>query len=207
MNALYTRIMKRITLLLTAFTLCLGTAHAKPEATPTPTRVIYEFQGDEINQVFRLLARNAKINLIIDNNVTGTITTRLENVTPLQAIEIIASAKNLSFEKKKGIYVIQDKSTPVPIPPPANTATGTTPQPVKTTRPDANLSELVDSFTPVLMKLFDQALDYMARPETAARFARYDRNYYDALIKEGFTADEAFRLVESHRAPLMPIGK
>ena len=74
----------------------LATAHA-----------VNEFQGDDINQVFRLLARQAKISLIISDKVVGTVTVRLENKTPLEAIDIIANSKNLIFEEQKGVYYIK----------------------------------------------------------------------------------------------------
>jgi type IV pilus secretin PilQ/predicted competence protein len=85
-------------------------------AAPVP-RMVNEFQGDDINQVFRLLARQAKISVLISDKVQGTVTTRLENVGPLQAIEIIANSKNLIFEEQSGIYYIktQDEKKAEPL--------------------------------------------------------------------------------------------
>jgi len=85
-------------------------------AAPAP-RTVNEFQGDDINQVFRLLARQAKISLLISDKVQGTVTTRLENVGPLKAIEIIAGSKNLIFEEQAGIYYIktQDEKKQEPL--------------------------------------------------------------------------------------------
>ena len=58
-----------------------------------------EFQGDDVGQVLRLLARQAKVNMVVSDQVTGTVTMRLEDVTALQAINIIAKAKGLSLDQ------------------------------------------------------------------------------------------------------------
>jgi type IV pilus assembly protein PilQ len=77
---------------------------------------VIEFQQEDVGLVFRTLARQAKINLIISDKVTGsgqgasaagTVTTRLENIQPLQAMEIIASSKNLIFEQQGGVYYVK----------------------------------------------------------------------------------------------------
>jgi type IV pilus assembly protein PilQ len=68
---------------------------------------VREFQGDEIGQVLRLLARQAKINLVVSEAVIGTVTMRLEDVTALQAIGIIVKAKGLFMEKIDTVYYIK----------------------------------------------------------------------------------------------------
>ena len=54
---------------------------------------VREFQGDDVGQVLRLLARQAKINMVVSEAVVGTVTMRLEDVTALQAVAIIVKAK------------------------------------------------------------------------------------------------------------------
>ena len=68
---------------------------------------VREFQGDDIGQVLRLLARQAKINMVVSEAVTGTVTMRLEDVTALQAIAIIVKAKNLFMDKIDNVYYIK----------------------------------------------------------------------------------------------------
>ena len=68
---------------------------------------IREFQGDEIGQVLRLLARQAKVNMVVSEAVTGTVTMRLEDVTALQAITIIVKAKSLFLDKIENVYYIK----------------------------------------------------------------------------------------------------
>src|ERR1700681_373721 len=60
---------------------------------------VREFQGDEVGQVLRLLARQAKVNMVVSEAVTGNVTMRLEDVSALQAITIIVKAKSLFLDK------------------------------------------------------------------------------------------------------------
>jgi type IV pilus assembly protein PilQ len=68
---------------------------------------VREFQGDDVGQVLRLLARQAKINMVVSEQVTGTVTMRLEDVTALQAIAIIVKAKNLFMDRIDNVYYIK----------------------------------------------------------------------------------------------------
>src|SRR5438132_8477895 len=68
---------------------------------------VREFQGDDVGQVLRLLARQAKINMVVSDQVTGTVTMRLEDVTALQAISIIVKAKGLFMDKIDTVYYIK----------------------------------------------------------------------------------------------------
>ncbi len=66
-----------------------------------------EFQGDDTGQVLRLLARQAKINLIVSDQVVGTINMRLEDVTALQAIQVICQAKGYDLAQTNGVYYVK----------------------------------------------------------------------------------------------------
>ena len=66
-----------------------------------------EFQGDDVGQVLRLLARQAKINMVVSDQVTGTVTMRLEDVTALQAVAIIVKAKGLFMDQIDHVYYIK----------------------------------------------------------------------------------------------------
>ncbi|MEN3371054.1 MAG: type pilus assembly protein PilQ [Verrucomicrobiota bacterium] len=68
---------------------------------------VREFQGDDVGQVLRLLARQAKINMVVSEAVVGTVTMRLEDVTALQAVEIIVKAKGLFLAKIDNVYYIK----------------------------------------------------------------------------------------------------
>ncbi len=66
-----------------------------------------EFQGDDVGQVLRLLARQAKISIVVSAQVTGTISMRLEDVTAIQAIQVICENQNYDLTQKNGIYYIK----------------------------------------------------------------------------------------------------
>ncbi|MEO5753389.1 MAG: secretin N-terminal domain-containing protein [Chthoniobacterales bacterium] len=68
---------------------------------------VREFQGDDVGQVLRLLARQAKINMVVSEAVAGTVTMRLEDVTALQAVAIIVKAKGLFMDQIENVYYIK----------------------------------------------------------------------------------------------------
>jgi type IV pilus assembly protein PilQ len=68
---------------------------------------VREFQGDDVGQVLRLLARQSKINMVVSEAVVGTVTMRLEDVTALQAVAIIVKAKGLFMDKIDNVYYIK----------------------------------------------------------------------------------------------------
>src|SRR2546421_15252 len=68
---------------------------------------VREFQGDDVGQVLRLLARQSKVNMVVSDAVTGTVTMRLEDVTALQAIAIIVKAKGLFMDKIDNVFYIK----------------------------------------------------------------------------------------------------
>ncbi|MEI8342354.1 MAG: hypothetical protein WCH43_12580, partial [Verrucomicrobiota bacterium] len=70
-------------------------------------RAVNEFQGDDVAQVLRLLARQAKINIVVSDKVDAAqmkITMRLEDKTPIEAIKVIANAKGLTVDENEGVY-------------------------------------------------------------------------------------------------------
>jgi type IV pilus secretin PilQ/predicted competence protein len=97
-----------------------GAPAATPAKTAAPTGTVEEasvadnggvgvreFQGDDVGQVLRLLARQAKINMVVSETVAGTVTMRLEDVTALQSIAIIVKAKSLFMDKIENVYYIK----------------------------------------------------------------------------------------------------
>jgi type IV pilus assembly protein PilQ len=73
-----------------------------------------EFQGDDVAQVLRLLARQAKISLVVSDKINDAqppmkVTMRLENKTPLETIAIIVEDKGLILVQKDGVYYVKTK--------------------------------------------------------------------------------------------------
>ncbi len=44
-------------------------------------------------------------------------------------------------------------------------------------------------------------VEFLARPETAEGYAAFMKNYYDALIKKGFTEEQALRIIAETGIP------
>jgi len=73
---------------------------------------VREFQGDDVGQVLRLLARQAKINMVVSDQLPkdSTVTMRLEDVTALQAIAIIVKAKGLFMDRIDNVYYVKTEA-------------------------------------------------------------------------------------------------
>ena len=92
----------------TATSSTITTPTAEPDSAVENGGVgVREFQGDDVGQVLRLLARQAKVNMVVSETVTGTVTMRLEDVSALQAISIIVKAKGLFMDKIDNVYYIK----------------------------------------------------------------------------------------------------
>lgn len=77
-----------------------------PVANPN-ARAVRDFQGEEITMVLRLLARQAGINIIVSDLITGTINMRVENLTPMETIRVIVDAKGLDLSQTNNVYFIK----------------------------------------------------------------------------------------------------
>ncbi|MEA3212146.1 MAG: type pilus assembly protein PilQ [Chthoniobacter sp.] len=86
-----------------------------PGAAPGAPQVngahLNDFQGDPIDLVLRTLARQAKMNIVVSDQVSqtgGTVNMRIEDKTPREAIEIIVESKGLVLdESKSGVFYIK----------------------------------------------------------------------------------------------------
>ncbi len=77
------------------------------EASPSGGKRAREFQGDDLGQVLRLLARQAKISLMIDDAIKGSVNVRLENASAMETIEAIVHQYKLAMTKdEKGVYFL-----------------------------------------------------------------------------------------------------
>ncbi len=76
-------------------------------------------------------------------------------------------------------------------------------------RHERAMQQAREMFTPLSGQtariMMETQLEVLAHPETAAKLAAFSRNYYKALVKEGFTEAQAFELVKSIGRPLVPM--
>ncbi len=66
----------------------------------------FELRDAEVSDVFRILAHDYKLNLLVDKDVQGKVTATLSSVTLDEALEAIAESQNLVLEKKSNIVKV-----------------------------------------------------------------------------------------------------
>ena len=49
----------------------------------------------------------------------------------------------------------------------------------------------------------DSHLDYLSKPSTTGKLAKFQKNYFDALVQQGFTEEQAIRIISSSANPLI----
>jgi len=72
-------------------------------------------------------------------------------------------------------------------------------------------AEMVRDMLPVMGDMVGTMMNGMfkelARPESARRLAAFTRNYYEALLEEGFTEGQAMEIATAFSVPNLPSGK
>lgn len=71
----------------------------------------FELREVEIGDLFRVLAHDYNLNLLVDKDVQGKVTASLSNVTLEEALATIAETQNLVLEKKGNIIVVKQRMT------------------------------------------------------------------------------------------------
>lgn len=73
-----------------------------------------------------------------------------------------------------------------------------------------NMQAMIDSIGPMFSALmggmYGGIVDYLVQPETAVKLATFAKNYFDELLKRGFTRAEALTLVQGIGVP-GPMGR
>ena len=88
-----------------------GVDGAISDTAAPPLRRAHDFEGEDLNLVLRGLARQAKINMVVSPQVTGLVSMRLENVTPLEAIQTIVKANQLILDQDAtGTYYVKTQA-------------------------------------------------------------------------------------------------
>ncbi|MEI6562631.1 MAG: hypothetical protein WCO68_11235 [Verrucomicrobiota bacterium] len=78
-----------------------------PVALNPNARTVHDIQGDEVATVLRIMARHAGINIVVSDQITGTINMRLENMTPMEVIKVIVEAKGLDLSQTNNVYFVK----------------------------------------------------------------------------------------------------
>lgn len=85
-------------------------------------------------------------------------------------------------------------------PTPADTARGQLPP----AEMNQQMEQMQGMMASVMRNVTQSTMEALADPETARNLARFTRNYYNALVEEGFTEEQALRIVSSMGFPTVP---
>lgn len=90
----------------TLFAACLvalPAVAAAPEAPRTGKRISLQVQRADIQSVLRLLAETGRVNLVMGEDVRGTVTLHLRNVVWDEALDIVLRSNGLGAERSGNI--------------------------------------------------------------------------------------------------------
>lgn len=59
----------------------------------------------------------------------------------------------------------------------------------------------------MMQAMMEGSLIVLGKPETAERIATFTKNYYDALLRKGFSNENALKIVMAHGIPALPTGR
>jgi type II secretory pathway component HofQ len=65
-----------------------------------------DFKNTDIRDVLRVLANQAKVNVVIDNEITGKVTLHLSKVTLTEALDTIGKNYNLTYTRSQNVFYI-----------------------------------------------------------------------------------------------------
>jgi hypothetical protein len=78
-------------------------------------------------------------------------------------------------------------------------------RPAQGQQPNPDAAQMQQMMVPMMSQMasvmLESTLTTLAKPENAERLADFTKNYYDALIKRGFTKEQALQLVAAIGMP------
>jgi len=87
-------------------------AEPPPAARHHGAPVDLDLKAADLTNVFRLLADVGHVNIVVSDDVTGTITLRLKHVPWDQALEVVARTRGLVLEQDGNIIVVRTARKP-----------------------------------------------------------------------------------------------
>lgn len=87
-------------------------AEPPPSARHHGAPVDLDLKAADLTNVFRLLADVGRVNIVVSDDVTGTITLRLKHVPWDQALEVVARTRGLVLEQDGNIIVVRTARKP-----------------------------------------------------------------------------------------------
>jgi len=79
-----------------------------------PVTMSYTFRDTPIEELFNMIARSARINIVLGKGVGGNVSINLYDMTVREAIEAIAEAGGFAVTERAGGFLISDPKTALP---------------------------------------------------------------------------------------------
>ncbi|MFC1483006.1 type II secretion system protein GspD [Candidatus Margulisiibacteriota bacterium] len=84
---------------------------ARPITIDRGKYISIDIKNVELSTVFKQLAEDAHINVLVDKEVKGKVTVKMKNQPAIKALNAIARMNNLAVHKKDNMYFVSKKGT------------------------------------------------------------------------------------------------
>lgn len=101
--------MKRVTILVAAWLLVCGQIGAQNSALDSGERLSLSIDSEPIAKVLNLIAVQNHLNLVISDNVKGTVSVRLDNVDLRTALDAILTANGYAYFLRDNVIIVKDQ--------------------------------------------------------------------------------------------------
>ena len=101
--------MKRITILVAAWLLVCGQIGAQTSALDSGERLSLSIDSEPIAKVLNLIAVQNHLNLVLSDNVKGTVSVRLDNVDLRTALDAILTANGYAYFLRDNVIIVKDQ--------------------------------------------------------------------------------------------------
>lgn len=98
---------RRLAAALAALALIGSTAPAA--ADPSPRRITVSLRDVPVSDVFEMLSRNEKINVLVGKGVTGNVSVNLYNVSAEEAVRTVAEAAGYIAERRGDTFLVVER--------------------------------------------------------------------------------------------------
>jgi type IV pilus assembly protein PilQ len=93
--------------LLLALFLAANAWAAPVKNAPVPKTLTLDFKEGDVRDILRAIGTQFKLNIVIDQNVTGNVTVHLENAPVIEGLRMLLESNGYSMEQKGEIYYVR----------------------------------------------------------------------------------------------------
>ena len=86
-----------------------GVTTSQPAAAPAaPATMSYTFRDTPVSELFNMIARSARVNIMLGRGVSGNVSINLYDLTVREAIEAVAQAGGFVVNERAGGFLVED---------------------------------------------------------------------------------------------------